>query len=67
MSSYINGVEIYEGNNEPVNETLQVDTVFDTEIYQDVVRLEIADTVIYLTQQQAWDLKDSLANELGHN
>lgn len=67
MSSYINGVEIYEGNNEPVNETLQVSTVVDTEINQDVVRLEIADTVIYLTQQQAWDLKDSLANELGHN
>lgn len=67
MSSYINGVEIYEGNNEPVNETLQVNTVIDTEINQDVVRLEIVNTVIYLTQQQAWDLKDSLANELGHN
>lgn len=67
MSSYINGVEIYEGNNEPVNETLQVSTVIDTEIKQDVIRLEISDTVIYLTQQQAWDLKDSLANELGHN
>lgn len=64
MSSYINGVEIYEGNNEPVNETLQVSTVVDTEINQDVVRLEIADTVIYLTLSQAWDLKDSLANEL---
>lgn len=67
MSNYINGVEIYEGNNEPVNETLQINTVVDTEINQDVIRLEISDTVIYLTQQQAWYLKDYINIELGHN
>ncbi len=67
-SSFIHDVEIYpEGTNTPELKTLEGSKVKDLDTDTNQIRLAISDTVMYLTIEQAWDLKDFLNKELGHS
>lgn len=59
----INEAEIYEGNNAPVIESIHVNEVYSEEDDSCQTRIEIANTVIYLTPVQTQVFIHMLENQ----